>query len=287
VGITVSDLDRTVAQYCGSFGLEVVSDAPRSGAFFDTVYKTANAHARLVYLAVNPIQHFELFHFRNPATLAPEPQPGLRPEVQYCLLRLRRRPELSSWDRGSVLEWLEPLAAAEQDRSPGSRLDTVMNKDFYLLSILSSPEGDHTPRLLYPVVVVRSLAAALPFYRDILGLTVDEPIRGDGGESRWALMRAQWGACILLAEPLRRAVQPASEDRWPRPGFTHVAFAVRDIDRFYSALQMKGVQFWFAPQALGVGPHAGGKTVLFSTPDGLVVEMLDSPLIRERAPDGP
>ncbi len=47
------------------------------------------------------------------------------------------------------------------------------------------------------------------------------------------------------------------------------------------SLLKKGVKFKSPPQNLGVGPHKGGQCIYFNTPDGVIIEFLDSPLIKK------
>jgi catechol 2,3-dioxygenase-like lactoylglutathione lyase family enzyme len=291
VGITVSELDRNIELYCSSFGLKVVSDAPRSGPLFDSVYRAANARARLVYLAVTPLQHFELFHFQNPVTLPASQEIVARPEIQCCVIRLRICPDLSGWSRARLPEWMILPSEEEERIHPDCGAETVTSPDYYFFRIVTDREGGEGRSaggsgLIYPVVVVTNLQKALAFYQDILGMHSDESTWRENTGCRWKLMCSSWGPSLLLVEPRGRDLLPSHTDRWQRPGYTHIALAVNGIDQFCERLKANGVNLWFAPQELSVGPHAGGKTVFFSSPDGLAVELLDSPLIRGRVRAG-
>jgi len=291
VGITVSDLDRSIALYRSAFGFKVVSDAPRSGPFFDSVYGASNARARLVYLSIGPCLHFELFHFQNPPTLPATPETNPRPETQCCVLQPSNRPELSGRSRARVPEWISLPSTTKARLPPDFDAAAVMSPDYYLLEIVTTRGIDKThqaagPCLMYPVVVVGSLEKALAFYQGILGMNAEEPWSQEDADICWKFMTSPWGRSLLLIEPRAGALLPCHAVRWQRPGYTHIAFAVRGIDDFCERRKKEGVKLWFTPHELRVGPHAGGKTVFLSTPDGLAVELLDSPLTRERADAG-
>ena len=91
-------------------------------------------------------------------------------------------------------------------------------------------------------------------------------------------LKAPSGICFLLVQPLDIGVLPAGPWRMERTGFTRASLAVRDIDDFYEELKRKGVHFKSFPQAINIGPHTGGKIVYLSTPDGILLELIDNPL---------
>lgn len=94
------------------------------------------------------------------------------------------------------------------------------------------------------------LARAITFYRDTLGLVLQNQFEGfaffDGG-----------GVTLALSQPLARALGG-------KPGATQVVFAVEDVRAAYEALRAKGVTFSGEPfNATGTMWAAN-----FTDPDG-------------------
>lgn len=81
---------------------------------------------------------------------------------------------------------------------------------------------------------VQDLPRAVAFYRDTLGLTVQQEIPGfaflDGG-----------GVTLCLSQPLARAAGQLA-------GATEVVFSVEDVRAAYDALRNRGVQFVQEPR---------------------------------------
>jgi hypothetical protein len=109
-------------------------------------------------------------------------------------------------------------------------------------------------------------------------------IEGDatsaGKSVRWALLRSKTGFCVKLLSPVNSTILPAAPWKMQRIGFTHVAFGVENLERFYLKLKDK-VNFKSPPTSVSAGPHQGGQAVYLTSPEGITLEFIDSPLIRE------
>ena len=180
----------------------------------------------------------------------------------------------------------------------GRQVSTLRDPDGLLLKIIE-PENEErvdqkgaTKEFLYPGMVVENIIESILFYRDVLGLGIadqggpsleknspakDEPQR----PVRWVLLQAQAGTCLKLMQPVNRKILPAAPWKMQRVGFTHVAFGVKNLEEFYLELTKKNVNFKSPPQSIIAGPHQGGKAVYLTTPEGLTLEFIDSPLIQE------
>jgi len=154
-----------------------------------------------------------------------------------------------------------------------------------------NPEASDT-KFLYPALIVKNIESSLMFYQGILGLEIayqgDSPTERETvtqGEfrrqSRWVVLKGQTGPCLKLVEPRDVNIQPARPWQMERVGFTHVAFSVRNLEEYYLELTERRVSFKSLPQSVTAGPHKGGKVVYLSTPDGITLEFIDSPLSRE------
>jgi catechol 2,3-dioxygenase-like lactoylglutathione lyase family enzyme len=100
------------------------------------------------------------------------------------------------------------------------------------------------------MIGTRDLARSLEFYRDRLGLTVQQQIPGfaflDGG-----------GVTLALSEPLARASEHMV-------GSTEVVFQVVGVHDAFAALQARGVTFMNEPRVVSPPMWAAN----FNDPDG-------------------
>lgn len=96
----------------------------------------------------------------------------------------------------------------------------------------------------------RDIARAVAFYRDILGLPLQQQFRGfaffSGG-----------GVTLALSEPLAQATGLLA-------GATEVVFSVEDVKEAYEALRGRGVKFINEPH-VATGPQW---VATFEDPDG-------------------
>ena len=96
--------------------------------------------------------------------------------------------------------------------------------------------------LHHVAVAVPSLAAALSFYTDTLGMTAGEP-RDLPGQAVRAVFLESAGGRLELIEPLDEASGVARfvAERG-RPALHHVCYAVDDLDRALAELSSAGVE---------------------------------------------
>ncbi|WP_077798298.1 VOC family protein [Streptomyces sp. JHA26] len=157
--------------------------------------------------------------------------------------------------------------------------------------VVEQPGERSTPRVVAPHHIgihVTSVDAALPFFVDVLGLEL---------AFRWAPRAPYLGT--LLADPeytmeaavLRVAgstfavelvhfghvsVQ-AAEARHAAPGTAHLALAVSDVDAMCRRVREAGFELLSDPVVPTIGPIRGGKVVLVLGPEGVRVELIESP----------
>ncbi|MFJ9034428.1 VOC family protein [Streptomyces sp. NPDC102274] len=71
------------------------------------------------------------------------------------------------------------------------------------------------------------------------------------------------------------------------PGAAHLALTVDDISERYERLSAVGVRFYSPPNAITGGVNKGGFTCYFEDPDQIVLELVQPPAHRLRAPVHP
>lgn len=112
-------------------------------------------------------------------------------------------------------------------------------------------------------IVVRDTAAALAFYRDVVGLEVDDSRPELGFPGAW--LKAGGQQLHLLQLP---AVDPVA-GRPDHPGRDrHTAFLVTDLDRVERRLQRAGLAY--------TRSRSGRRAIFCRDPDGNGVELIEA-----------
>ena len=299
IALTVSALEDSIKYYRENFGFTVLSDAERKGEWVDKITGIPGFHTRTVYLSVTPYRHLEVFGFFNPKTILPEKDAGLHVGILYCAFMGGGQKSFSPFEvSGEKQEWSKQIGDAGEGPYRGRQVATLRDPDGQLLRIIEPKNGERADpkeaikEFLYPAMVVENIGESVLFYRDVLGLEIAD----QGGPSlektspekdglqrpvRWVLLRAQAGSCLKLIQPVNFKILPAGPWKMQRVGFTHVAFGVKNLEEFYLELTKRNVNFKAPPQSITAGPHQGGKAVYLTTPEGLTLEFIDSPLIQE------
>lgn len=127
------------------------------------------------------------------------------------------------------------------------------------------------PTIAHIGVAVESIEAALPFYRDVLGLVPGHPEAADGAR----IVSLHFGASeVELLEPTR-ADSPIAKFLAKRgPGIHHVCYRVADLDQALRAAEAAGYRL--IDQVPRVG--AGGHRIAFIHPKttaGILIELTE------------
>ncbi len=299
IGLTVSEMDNSLGYYQRILGSKILNDSERKGDWIDKITGIPGFHTRTVYLTVTSYKHLELFQFYNPKALLPHKEIGFRAGILYCAFMRKNIGDLLKLQDGSNKQAsFEQMEDFEEGIDQRHHMIPLQDPDGLCLRIIGF-ENEETrnsnaseTELLYPALIVKNIESSLMFYQDILGLEIacqGDPLtekrtvsQGESRrKSRWVVLKGQTGPCLKLVEPRDVSIQPARPWQMERVGFTHLAFSVRNLEEYYSDLTKKKVSFKSAPQSVTIGPQKGGKVVYLSTPDGMTLEFIDSPLSRE------
>ncbi len=135
---------------------------------------------------------------------------------------------------------------------------------------------------------VSNIERSLEFYQGLLGCELlwrreidEEYFRNIVGfpecRVRAAHLRIPGSAHILeLFEYVTPRGVPA-DVRTNNPGSAHIALFVDDLVAVYNELVSKGVRFRSAPVMIDAGANRGGSSAYVSDPDGITVELFQSP----------
>jgi catechol 2,3-dioxygenase-like lactoylglutathione lyase family enzyme len=137
-------------------------------------------------------------------------------------------------------------------------------------------------------ITVASLAAALGFYRDLLGLRVTDEGADEGSEldaivglsgvrMRYAELDLGGGQLLEVIEYRAPEGTPLAQ-RPCDPGSAHLALRVDDIDALWKRLVAAGVPVAGEPATIAVpGAWQGVRCVYVEDPDGRSVELIQRP----------
>jgi catechol 2,3-dioxygenase-like lactoylglutathione lyase family enzyme len=136
---------------------------------------------------------------------------------------------------------------------------------------------------------VGDLDRSVSFYRDLLGMELISLAGRDPGfvERITGIPGANVQVAYLQAPGHRleliQYLSPSGKKldlQTNNVGCAHVGFNVDDLPRMYAELKVKGVQFKSAPQQVPAGPNKGTLAVYFMDPDGIPLELLQTPVVR-------
>ena len=134
----------------------------------------------------------------------------------------------------------------------------------------SGPRG-HAPGLAHVGIAVTSLAEALPFYRDVLGLVPGHPETADGA----SIVSLHFGDVdVELLEPIDPASPVAKFLARRGPGIHHVCYRVPDLDAALERCRNAGYRLIDDTPRRG----AGGRRIAFLHPkatNGILLELTE------------
>ena len=142
--------------------------------------------------------------------------------------------------------------------------------------------ADHTG------ITVSNLERSLAFWRDVIGFELShtahqsgelaKEITGvSGAELKLAVVKAPGGHKIELLEYLAPANRKKVDLRPCDVGSIHVALLVSDLDAVLERIAASGWKAAGEPQTLKTGPNAGKRVVYVRDPDGITIELMQSP----------
>jgi len=127
------------------------------------------------------------------------------------------------------------------------------------------------PRVAHVGIAVTSLAEALPFYRDVLGLVPGHPETADGA----SIVSLHFGDVdVELLEPIDPESPVAKFLARRGPGIHHVCYRVPDLDAALARCKQAGYRLIDETPRRG----AGGRRIAFLHPkstNGILLELTE------------
>jgi methylmalonyl-CoA/ethylmalonyl-CoA epimerase len=126
-------------------------------------------------------------------------------------------------------------------------------------------------RVAHVGIAVTSIAEALPFYRDVLGLAPDHPETADGA----TIVSLRFGDVdVELLEPIHPQSPVAKFLAKRGPGIHHICYRVPDLDAALARCRTAGYRLVDATPRRG----AGGRRIAFLHPQathGVLLELTE------------
>ena len=133
---------------------------------------------------------------------------------------------------------------------------------------------------------VSNVERSIAFYRDFLGMELislgerepafAEKVTGiPGAHLKVAYLQAP-GHRLELIQYLFPPGKKL-DTRTHNVGSAHLAFDVDELSKIYAELKAKGIQFKSPPMEVPAGPNKGTLAVYMTDPDGITLELIQSP----------
>jgi catechol 2,3-dioxygenase-like lactoylglutathione lyase family enzyme len=291
IGMTVSDMDRSIAFYSEVLGFRAVSDAEVHGAEWEQLFGVFPVRARIVRMRLGDEQ-IELTEFLVPRG-RPIPLDARSNDLwfQHIAIIVRDMDQAYAHLRNHKVQHASsgPQTLPEWNKNAGGiKAFYFRDPDGHTLEILQFPPGkgqekwrragsnlflgiDHT------AIAVSDTERSLAFYRDLLGLKIAGESENYGPEQE--RLNAVFGARLRITA-LRAASGPGVElleyiaprDGRPSPSdlrandiaFWQTTLAVPDVDIAFSSVRRARAQL-ISSGVIVIGP---GRKLLFRDPDG-------------------
>src|SRR6266545_6201701 len=296
IGMTVSNMERSVAFYVKALGFEKLSDIEVTGPEYERLTGVFAARVRVVRMKLGE-EEIELSEY-----LAPRGRPSPTDSAsndrwfQHIAIIVSDMDHAYAWLRANHVEHASPGPQRLPDWNPnagGIRAFYFKDPDGHPLEILQFPKGKGDPRwhgradrlflgIDHTAIVVRDTDASLRFYRDLLGLRVVGESENYGPEQerlnnvlgarlRITTLRAAAGPGIEFLQYLApRDGRPIPADARPAD-LTHwqTALVTGDADGLHHAVVGSACSVLSPTVVVPAEPNLGlAKGFLLRDPDG-------------------
>jgi catechol 2,3-dioxygenase-like lactoylglutathione lyase family enzyme len=187
IGMTVSDMDRSVAFYSDVLTFKKVSDVEVDGDEYDRLWGVFGVRARVVRMQLGG-QHLELIQFLAPPDVRPIPVPSNSNDLWFQHFAIVVRDMDAAWAqlRKHHVRQISPRPQTipkSNAAAAGIKAIKFRDPDGHNLELLWFPEGKGNPiwhtrgdnlfaGIDHTAMTVRKTDSRIAFYRDRLGLAV-------------------------------------------------------------------------------------------------------------------
>ena len=304
IGMTVSDMDRSVAFYSDVLTFKKISDVEVDGDGYDRLWGVFGLRARVVRMQLGE-QKLELIQFLSPPDVRSIPVPSYSNDLwfQHFAIVVRDMDEAWAQLRKHHVRQVSPRPQTIPKSSvaaAGIKAIKFRDLDGHNLELLWFPEGKGNPAwhrstadlflgIDHTAMTVRSTENSIKFYRDLLGMTVaggsvnvgteQEHLDGlPGARARVMGMKPVVGppGVEFLEYELPTAGRPMPEDTRPTDLWHwQVTLVVSDAEG--AATRLRGQSTFVSAGVVTVPDGTLGfkKGFLVRDPDGHVMQVVE------------
>jgi catechol 2,3-dioxygenase-like lactoylglutathione lyase family enzyme len=187
IGMTVSDMDRSVAFYSEVLAFKPISDVEVDGPEYDQLWGIFGVRARVVRMQLGK-QQLELIEFLAPPDVRPIPMPSYSNDLWFQHFAIVVRDMEAAWAqlRKHHVRQISPrpqMIPISNPAGAGIKALKFRDPDGHNLELLWFPKSKGNPVWHAPTtalflgidhtaMTVRSTERSITFYRDLLGMTV-------------------------------------------------------------------------------------------------------------------
>lgn len=187
IGMTVSDMDRSVAFYSDVLAFKLISDVEVDGPEYDQLWGIFGVRARVVRMQLGR-QQLELIEFLAPPDVRPIPVPSYSNDLWFQHFAIVVRDMEAAWAqlRKHHVRQISPrpqMIPISNPAAAGIKAIKFRDPDRHNLELLWFPEGKGNPvwhaqttalflGIDHTAMTVRSTERSITFYHDLLGMTV-------------------------------------------------------------------------------------------------------------------
>jgi catechol 2,3-dioxygenase-like lactoylglutathione lyase family enzyme len=300
VGVTVSDMDRSVAFFANVLSFRKTADREVSGEAYDRLNGVFASRLRIVRLRLGD-EEIELTEYLTPRG-QPVPVDSRSNDrwFQHVAIIVSDMDAAYARLRQHGVQYASPEPQRLPDWNPGAagiKAFYFKDPDGHPLEILQFPAGKGDPKwhradgrlflgIDHTAIVVRDTATSLAFYRDLLGLRVAGESMNYGPEQE--RLNAVFGARLRISA-LRAAAGPGIEFLEylaPRDGRPAAGIKANDVTHWETTLATAAADRVFAqlldgrwlvsPSVVSIpGPTGVEKALTAVDPDGHAVKVVE------------
>jgi catechol 2,3-dioxygenase-like lactoylglutathione lyase family enzyme len=301
IGMTVQDMDRSIAFYSQVLGFETVSDVEVAGPGYERLQGVFGLRARIVRMRLGD-ELIELQEYVAPRGRPVPPDSRSNDRwFQHIAIVVSDMDRAYAWLRHHKVVHASSGPQRLPDWNPnagGIRAFYFKDPDGHTLEVLSFPPGKGDPRwrrepdrlflgIDHTAIVVADTDASLAFYRDVVGLSLAGESENYGREQE--LLNNVFGARLRIST-LRAASGPGIElleylaprDGRPVPAdlkandLVHWQVRLHTLDPDAAARAMRRAKAWFvSPGLVTLSDEALGfsRGVVVRDPDGHAIQL--------------
>jgi catechol 2,3-dioxygenase-like lactoylglutathione lyase family enzyme len=284
-GATVADIEWHKKFLLETFSMTVLSDFPREGDWIDATTGLKGFQSQTVYMASDEYNKIEMFHIFHPEIVPVPLTYGSYLGISHIGIHASRLAEVTD----QVAKRRFQLNFMHQDDLEGGFLVQDKSGLTWQLHANDLPRDDKRNAAISHIrIMVSDVNRSLPVYTNLLGLTIkkveSKKILLQDRNGEWLNAEAEihsltsaTGQKLEICQYINLIPLPNPRKKINSLGLHHLAFFSDNAHTIYSDLPNFECIPLSEPQSIPMGPNKGGFVFYFFDPDGISLEILQTP----------